>query len=96
MVIYLDSNYQCHLENDGTMRAIETNFFDGENKIYIEGYRFIPTGETWTNSEGKIFNGEMITPIERYSDLCLGALQFDLAAQENDISNALTILGVIE
>ena len=38
----------------------------------------------------------MITPIERYSDLCLGALYFDLTAQENDIFNALTILGVIE
>lgn len=40
--IYLDSDYKCHLTDDGTMTAIETDAFDGKCDTYIEGYRFVP------------------------------------------------------
>lgn len=36
--IYIDSNYRCHPANDGTMTAIETDFFDGKCDIFVEGY----------------------------------------------------------
>lgn len=35
--IYVDSEYKCHVTNDGTMTAIETDSFDGKCDAYIEG-----------------------------------------------------------
>lgn len=62
MKIYLDSDFKCHTTNDGTMREIETDFFDGRCKRWIESYRFVPQGETWTRADGVVFSGEMIAP----------------------------------
>ena len=64
--IYIDSEYKCHIANDGTMTAIETDFFDGKCDAYIEGYRFIPSGESWTRPDGVVFHGEMISPWKDY------------------------------
>lgn len=50
----------CHTKQDGTMREIETPFFDGKCKEFIEGYRFVPFGEQWIRSDGEIFYGEMV------------------------------------
>lgn len=36
--IYIDSEYKCHVSNDGTMTAVETDFFDGKCDTYIDGY----------------------------------------------------------
>ena len=36
--IYYDSDYKCHVTNDGTMTAVETDFFDGKCDTFIEGY----------------------------------------------------------
>ena len=36
--IYIDSDYRCHVTNDGTMNAVETDFFDGKCDTFIEGY----------------------------------------------------------
>lgn len=67
--IYIDSDFKCHVENDGTMTEIQTDFFDGKCTSFVEGYRFIPAGETWTRSDGAAFNGEMIAPWKDYSEL---------------------------
>ena len=64
MKIYLDSDFCCHLTNDGHFQLIETDFFKDKCQTYIEGYRFIPVGKSWTRTDGIIFHGEMITPIE--------------------------------
>lgn len=40
MKIYLDNEFKCHTTNDGTMREIETDFFDGKCVEYIEGYKY--------------------------------------------------------
>lgn len=69
MIIYIDSEYRCHVQNDGTMKEVETDFFDGMCEEYIEGYRFIPEGETWIRSDGIQFTGEMIAPIDDYVEL---------------------------
>ena len=39
--IYIDSDFKCHAADDGTMRAVETDFFDGKCDEMLEGYRFI-------------------------------------------------------
>lgn len=67
--IYLDSDFKCHTVNDGTMKAVETEFFDGKCNAYVEGYRFVPAGETWTRSDGEVFEGEMISPWKDYAEL---------------------------
>ena len=67
--IYIDSGYKCHTANDGTMTAAETDAFDGKCDAYIEGYRYIPSGESWERADGVVFHGEMISPWKDYSEL---------------------------
>lgn len=67
--IYIDSDFKCHVFNDGTMTAVETDYFDGKCDAYIEGYRFIPSGESWKRSDGAQFHGEMIAPWKSYEEL---------------------------
>lgn len=63
MKIYLDREYRCHLtETDNTVLSAETEVFDGKCDAFIEGYRFVPIGESWTRSDGVVFYGEMVAP----------------------------------
>lgn len=64
--VYIDKDFKCYTTNDGTMAAIETDFFDGKCNAFVEGYRFIPEGQSWTRADGYVFTGEMITP---YKDI---------------------------
>lgn len=68
MTIYIDSDYKCYVSAAEGRRAIETGFFDGKCKEWIESYRFVPDGETWMRGDGEIFNGEMITPWKDLSE----------------------------
>lgn len=36
--IYIDSSYKCHVTDDGTMTAVETDFFDSKCDTFVEGY----------------------------------------------------------
>lgn len=60
--VYLDSDFKCHVTDDGTMTALETDLFAGKCDAYIEGYRFIPAGETWADEYGMVFKGESFFP----------------------------------
>lgn len=101
MIIYLDMDFKCHVENDGTMLAIETETFDGKCRAFIEGYRYVPDGETWTRWDGVVFTGEMITPCRPYEGLEEAQEAYEEAmaeaqAQLEDMRSALDILGVTE
>jgi hypothetical protein len=67
--IYIDSEYKCSVVNTGGLIAVETDFFDGKCDAFIEGYRFVPSGENWTRSDGVVFRGEMVTPWKPYNEL---------------------------
>ena len=69
MTIYIDSDFKCHLSDDGTRRAFDVPFFDGKCAEFVEGYRFVPSGETWTRKDGQTFKGEMIAPRRDYSGI---------------------------
>ena len=69
MMIYIDSEFKCHASDDGTMTAVKTDAFDGKCDAYIEGYRFIPSGQTWTRADGVVFTGEMIAPWKPWAEL---------------------------
>lgn len=63
MKLYIDRDYNCHTSNpDGAYIAVETDAFNNKCTAYIEGYRYIPDGETWTHPDGVVFHGEMIAP----------------------------------
>ena len=67
--IYIDSDFKCHITNDGTMTAVETDAFDGMCDTFIEGYRFVPSGESWARFDGVVFHGEMVSPWKLSNEL---------------------------
>lgn len=69
MTIYIDFDFKCHTENDGTMQQIETAFFDGKCDAFVQGYRFVPSGEVWVREDGAEFPGKMIAPWKSYDQL---------------------------
>ena len=85
MTIYIDSEYRCHTTNpDGTFREIETDFFDGKCQTFIEGYLFVPSGYSWTRSDGEVFRGEMIAPFKPYDQLAAAQAQYEAMLAEMD------------
>lgn len=69
MEIYIDSDYKCHATPADGMTAVETDFFGGKAPGYIEGYRFVPAGESWTREDGAVFAGEMASPWKDWTEL---------------------------
>ena len=55
MTIYIDSDYKCYVSAAEGRRPIETNEFDGKCAEWIESFRFVPAGETWTRGDGEVF-----------------------------------------
>lgn len=81
MTIYIDSDYKCYVSAADGRRAIETNEFDGKCEEWIESFRFVPAGETWTQDNGVMFRGEMVTPWKDLSEAYVA--QADYAEHRN-------------
>ena len=97
MKIYIDSDYKCHISDDGTMTAVETDFLDGKCSQYIDGYRFVPAGETWVREDGTAFPGEMIAPWKPWEELDDAQREYErqqLAYYEQALSEIEAALGV--
>lgn len=102
--IYIDSSFKCNTSTAEGLTQIETDAFDGKCDAYIEGYRFIPAGQTWTRADGVIFAGEMIAPWKPWAELDTAQREYEreqyqaLAAQNAEYEAALseieTALGV--
>ena len=69
MTIYIDSDFKCHIATADGLTAVDTNYFDGKCPAYIEGYRFVPEGQTWTRPDGVVFQGEMVCPWRPWREL---------------------------
>lgn len=93
MKIYLDQEYVCHVQDDGTMMEAECAFFDGKCNAFIEGYRYIPQGHAWKDASGTMLTGEMAAPIRDYRELDDAQRAYELEELE-DMREALRILGV--
>lgn len=78
--IYLDSDFKCHITNDGTMTAVETSFFDGKCDTFVEGY-------CYDTSKGYV----QIYPWKPFAELDNAQREYE---RENlaDAENALAIL----
>lgn len=69
MKIYIDKEFKCYTSLVDDSTPIETDAFDGKCSAYIEGFRYIPSGSTWTRSDGMAFQGEMIAPWKPWDEL---------------------------
>lgn len=99
MTIYIDSDYKCHTSPGEGRTAVETDAFKGKCRQYIEGYRFVPAGQTWIREDGQAFAGEMISPWRDYHLLAeLQAVFEEEQAKQADMAAALEAIytGVTE
>lgn len=69
MMVYIDKEYKCHTSPGNGLVEVETAFFDGKCVAYIEGYRYVPAGQTWTREDGTVFTGEMVSPWKPWAEL---------------------------
>lgn len=102
MTIYIDNDFKCYVENGDNRRAIETDVFDGKCQEYIERFRYVPEGETWTREDGEVFSGTMVTPWADLSEAYeaqaayLEQVLAMLQKQATDMQAALDVLEVSE
>ena len=97
MTIYIDNDYKCHTSPGDGLTAVETDAFEGMCRQLIEGYRFVPSGQSWTREDGEVFHGEMVSPWRDYAILAeLQALYEEEQAKQADMAAALHVLGVSE
>lgn len=76
--IYLDSDFKCHIINDGAMMEVETALFDGKCDNYIEGFRLIPEGQVWIGNDGTVFQGMMFAPWKDFCELDANQRAYEL------------------
>ena len=69
MKIYIDSEFKCRTAPGEGLTAVETDSFDGKAPGFIEGYRFVPEGQSWTREDGAVFAGEMVSPWKDWVEL---------------------------
>ena len=97
MTIYIDGDYKCHTSPGEGLTAVETDIFDGKCRQYIEGYRFVPSGESWTREDGEVFHGEMVAPWRPYEIIEeFQTIYEEELAKQADMASALEVLGVSE
>ena len=104
ITIYIDSEFKCYVTSGEGRAQVETDAFDGKCDAYIEGYRFVPSGQTWTRADGTVFTGEMIAPWKPWDELDAAQREYErgqyqsLATQNAEYEAALseieTALGV--
>ena len=86
-MVYIDKEYKCHSAYADGLIEINTDYFEGMCKELVEGYRFIPQGEKWTDEKGVVFSGEMAFPWKPYSELDAAQRQ-----HERELAQAARIL----
>lgn len=88
MTIYIDSNYRCYVSAADGRREIETDAFNGKCDEWIESYRLVPAGETWTREDGEVFTN-MIAPWKDLSNAYAAQTAY-VTAQNTQYEAALT------
>ena len=84
--IYVDSENKCHTSNDGTMTAVETDFFDGKCDSFVEGHCYEVRA-----------HGTAIYPWKPYNELDATQREYEkqlLADYESALAEIEAALGV--
>ena len=92
MTIYIDNDYKWHTSSGDGFTPVETDAFDGKCRQYIEGYRFVPSGQSWTREDGQVFTGEMVAPWRDYAI----PSEFQEVAQEEQAKATEEIAAIVE
>ena len=93
MKIYLDNEFVCYVNDDGTREAVEAKEFDGKCPEYIEGHRYVPAGRVWTREDGEKFEGKMICALVEFELLKDAQSEYERQLME-DMRRALEIMEV--
>ena len=76
--VYIDSDFKCHVADDGTRKAVEIDFFDGKCEQFVEGYcydtrngyvqiyPFLPFGEL--DSAQREYEKQLLSQYEAFFD----------------------------
>lgn len=88
MTIYIDSDYKCHISAAEGRRVIETDAFNGKCAEWIESFRFVPAGETWTREDGEVFTN-MVSPWKDLGEAYAAQAAY-VTAQNTQYEAALT------
>ena len=92
MTIYIDNDYKCHTSSGDGFTPVETDAFDGKCRQYIEGYRFVPSGESWVREDGEVFTGEMVAPWRNYEILA----ELQVVYEEEQAKATAEIAAIVE
>ena len=92
-MIYIDNEFKCHASEGDGLRGFEVPYFDGKCEAFVEGYRYVPEGESWQREDGVVFTGEMISPWQDCGALNEAQRVFE-KEQLTDALEALKVLGV--
>lgn len=98
MQIYIDADFKCYTAPREGLATVETAFFDGMCAAYIEGYRYVPAGQTWTREDGTVFTGEMTSPWKPWEELDAVQREYEqeqvqsLTAQNEELVDAMAAM----
>lgn len=87
MTVYIDEEYKCHSAPADGLITIDTAYFNGRCAAFVEGYRFIPEDESWTDERGTVYTGETAFPWKPYSELDAAQREY-----ERELAQAARIL----
>ena len=90
MTVYIDAEYKCYTSAAEGRRAIETDAFNGKCPEWIESYRLVPAGETWTREDGEVFTN-MVSPWKDLGEAYAAQTAY-VAAQNAQYEAALTAI----
>lgn len=88
MTIYIDSDYKCYVSAAEGRKVIETDAFTGKCAEWIESFRFVPAGETWTRGDGEVFTN-MVAPWKDLGEAYAAQAAY-VTAQNKQYEAALT------
>ncbi len=91
MTIYIDNDYKCYVSAADGRRAIGTDDFNGKCDEWIESYRLVPAGKTWTREDGEVFKGEMVAPWKDLSEAYAAQAGY-VSTQNRQYEAALTAI----
>lgn len=90
MTIYIDDDYKCYVSAADGRRAVESDDFNGKCAEWIESFRFVPAGETWTREDGEVFTG-MVAPWKNLDEAYVAQTEY-LSVQNKQYEAALTAI----
>lgn len=86
MTYYLDADYRVHVTPAEGLTPWEDadGLFTGKCRAYIEGFRVVPAGQTWTRPDGETFAGEMVCAVTDARVLLAAQGAYEQARSEGD------------